>query len=422
MIRWILGLKWLSIALVSISALLIACGLELITSNYIGLLGAGLLAPAIFASRRQTYVSISLLPIITFLVAAYSSNPLLSLIITSLVCLFIGLFGSRIQRAFGYSAAGLSAAIFGFIAGYNGNLLVRLVGATSDSELAKTNELLLLTAFSGLLFVVAQLLGRQAFIQIEHIGSSRDQAATNLKSARLRLEVSKQNERLAIARDLSQLLVENISSVVSVTEGGRYAIASDPSSAGRVLTKAHEAGIAAQSELRRLYDYLGSSIISDVAKFRISDLEELAVSYRELGYNTVIRNQGASFPLNEGMELCVYKIVFESLQNVRKNAPVGTDVDIDFLWVEDGLQILIKDNGVEFSNRAKAAIGEVVEGYSVAEDLDSLVKEIDGATLTALRDRAAIYKGRIEATSVPGVGFTLSAIFPGLKSLAENGQ
>jgi hypothetical protein len=47
-----------------------------------------------------------------------------------------------------------------------------------------------------------------------------------------------------------------------------------------------------------------------------------------------------------------------------------------------------------------------------------LVFEFDGATLAALKDRAAIYGGRIEATKVPGVGFTLSAIFPNLKSLA----
>ena len=64
-------------------------------------------------------------------------------------------------------------------------------------------------------------------------------------------------------------------------------------------------------------------------------------------------------------------------------------------------------------------MGELVEGYSAQDDFESLVAEIDGATLAALRDRAAIYNGRIEATSVPGVGFTLSAIFPHLKSLAS---
>jgi signal transduction histidine kinase len=115
------------------------------------------------------------------------------------------------------------------------------------------------------------------------------------------------------------------------------------------------------------------------------------------------------------MELCVYKIVYESITNVRKHAPVGTEISIDFLWVEDGLQVLIKDNGEETVNRNKAALGELVEGYTATEDLQALTSEFDGATLAALRDRAKIYGGRIEASKVPGVGFTVSAIFPNLK-------
>jgi signal transduction histidine kinase len=118
------------------------------------------------------------------------------------------------------------------------------------------------------------------------------------------------------------------------------------------------------------------------------------------------------------MDLCVYKVVFEGLQNVRKHAPVGTEISVDFLWVEDGLQVLIKDNGIEVANRQSQALGQIVDGYSAEDDFNALVNEFDGATLAALRDRAAIYKGRIEATRVAGVGFTLSAIFPNLKSLA----
>jgi signal transduction histidine kinase len=136
----------------------------------------------------------------------------------------------------------------------------------------------------------------------------------------------------------------------------------------------------------------------------------------------VITQQGNAFELNEGMELCVYKIVFEALQNVKKHAPVGTEIGIDFLWVEDGLQVLVKDNGIEVANRQKQALGEIVEGYTAEDDFQSLVSEFDGATLAALRDRAQIYKGRIEATRVAGVGFTLSAIFPNLKSLAAQGN
>jgi signal transduction histidine kinase len=117
------------------------------------------------------------------------------------------------------------------------------------------------------------------------------------------------------------------------------------------------------------------------------------------------------------MELCVYKIVFEALQNVRKHCEIGTEIGIDFLWVEDGLQILVKDNGVEFVNRQRQSVGGLTAGYTAEEDLESLITDFDGATLAALRDRAAIYNGRIEATAVPGVGFTLSAIFPHLKNL-----
>jgi signal transduction histidine kinase len=142
------------------------------------------------------------------------------------------------------------------------------------------------------------------------------------------------------------------------------------------------------------------------------------VAYREIGFNASLDEQGESFPLNEGMELCVYKIVFDSMENVKKHAPLGSDIGVSFLWVEDGLQVLIKDNGIETSNRQKLALGELVVEYGAEDDLEALVSEFDGATLAALRDRAKIYNGRIEATKVPGVGFTLSAIFPNLQALS----
>jgi signal transduction histidine kinase len=78
----------------------------------------------------------------------------------------------------------------------------------------------------------------------------------------------------------------------------------------------------------------------------------------------------------------------------------------------------VKDNGIEFANRA-VSLDELTDtGYTVAEDLQALVKPIRGASLTAMRERAALYGGSIEATRVPGVGFTVSAIFPNLRELA----
>jgi signal transduction histidine kinase len=82
------------------------------------------------------------------------------------------------------------------------------------------------------------------------------------------------------------------------------------------------------------------------------------------------------------------------------------------------MQVLIKDNGIETSRRNTVSLGDN-DGYTVEDDLRALVEPIKGAGLTAMRERAALYGGSIEATRVPGVGFTVSAIFPNLKALAS---
>ena len=419
MIRWILDRNWLSIILLSSMVFFFSSGIELLRSNYIGLIFSASLALLLVFSRKNPWISIALFVPAAYLLATFSANPTIQTILLSLGVFMVSVFGSRSVRIVNLSTGFLGAAVISWFLGYESILPSALFSASPPTELIRVNSLVVILAATILLFGLAIASGRLAFVRLEHVGTPLDQAVQRISSDRLRLEIAKQNERLEIAKDLSELLVQKISAVVSVTEGGVYSIKADPGSSERVLSRSLEAARDAQGELRRLYDYLNTSILSELATFKISDLYDLSVAYRELGYNTVIDEQGESFALNDGMELCVYKIVFESLQNIRKHAPVGTEVSITFLWVEDGLQVLVKDNGIEFANRSTQGLGEIVEGYSVAEDLEALVSEFDGATLAALRDRAAIYSGRIEATKVPGVGFTLSAIFPNLKSLAN---
>jgi signal transduction histidine kinase len=422
MIRWVLDRQWLSISMYAGMLALLSAGFELIKQNYSGLYFALVLACATILSRKYTWASVALIPVLGLLLSLYSANPAFATLELAVVIGFVAIFATERQRIWGSITSTVSAAFIGLILGYQGNFLETILGYQASSEEIKFNSFLIIFCLAFLLFALAGVLGHVYFLRFRHIGSPQDVAFSAIHSRKLRLEIAKQNERLETAKDLSELLVQKISAVVSVTEGGRYAIVSDPGAAERVLERSYEAGRAAQAELRRLYDYLNSAIITDTASFKIEDLNELAVAYRELGYNTLISSQGHSFSLNAGVELCVYKIVFESLQNVRKHAPIGTDIGVDFLWVEDGLQVLVKDNGIEVANRLKQSLGQVVEGYDSIEDFESLVSEFDGATLSALRERAAIYKGRIEATRVAGVGFTLSAIFPDLKSLAAQGS
>ena len=79
---------------------------------------------------------------------------------------------------------------------------------------------------------------------------------------------------------------------------------------------------------------------------------------------------------------------------------------------------MLKDNGIEAARRARVSTVEDLASYTVEDDVDALVKPITGATLNAMKERASLYEGNIEVTKVPGVGFTLSAMFPHLKAVA----
>jgi signal transduction histidine kinase len=145
----------------------------------------------------------------------------------------------------------------------------------------------------------------------------------------------------------------------------------------------------------------------------INELEQLVVAYREFGYSVNLRHEGKRFELDEGAELAIHRIVYEALENIRVHVPSGASISIDFSWVEPGLQVLVKDNGIEFRNRQLVALGEDT-AYGVEEDLRALTQPVVGASISAMRERAALYGGTIEATRVPGVGFTVSAIFADL--------
>jgi signal transduction histidine kinase len=417
MIRWIFNRNWLSISVFSLTLGFFSAGIELINTNFLGLWFSLALVVAVLVSRHFAWVSIAILPMAAYLIS-FTAIPVMSLFFLSFAALLVSVFGDSIQRRLIIVSAVLVSVLAGWFLGYESSYVQSLVSDSASSELSKVNSLLLVGVGSLLLFGFVMSFGRLAYLKLQHVGTPKDNAIQAISSDRLKLEIAKQNERLKIAKDLSELLVQRVAAVVSISEGGKYAIKADPQSGARALDRALESAREAQTELRRLHDYLTSSIFSELASFKIADLSNLVVAYRELGFNASIEEQGESLQLNEGMELCVYKIVFEALDNVKKHAPLGSDISVSFLWVENGLQVLVKDNGIETSNRQKIALGELVVEYEAEDDLEALVREFDGATLAALRDRARIYNGRIEATKVPGVGFTLSAIFPDLQALS----
>jgi signal transduction histidine kinase len=414
MFEWIRNHKWLASGSFFISTFLIFGGLDLVFQGPETLLVASLLCLSTGMVFIYWPVSILLIAASSVLIIYFELLPVYSGLAASFAILLSAGTRSQLLRRIGVAVAIVGGIAVSANTAINYQLGSSFFGLEINGNDGRFTAFLLGCLLVLSLNLLFALVGSLVITRETHVGTDFDRAISMNRQAQLALENAQQRERFQIARDINELIIQKVTAVVSQTEGGLYAAKADPSAAMRSLERVGVSAKAAHIELRRLYDMLNREQAIKAAPPRINDLEALAVTYRELGFNAAVRHDGQRFALNEGAELVIFKIAFDALENVKQHCPIGTDVTIDFSWVSDGMQVLIKDNGIEVANRDSAFF----EGYNSDEDYRALVEPISGVNVTAMKERAALYDGSVEVTRVPGVGFTVSAIFPNIGKLA----
>ncbi|MEY4742334.1 MAG: hypothetical protein RL672_1084 [Actinomycetota bacterium] len=422
MIRWIQSNNWLSGIYFAVAGILVLGGADLMLQGFTAFAVSALLSCSLVIARQFPYSALGIVGLGSVLEVFFGLHPLTAGASVSLTLALIAAFSTERIRliALGViSVAGLAVVMQQAFTLPFGDTVYGM-GIFSEGgriTVAVFGSLLVISVN-----VLAWLTGRLLMTRSVHVGTQFDRAVAAQEQSRLNLEIAEQNERFEIARDINELIVQRVSAVLSQADGGLYAAKTDPTAAERALGELAVSARAAHTELRRLYDMLNRTHKVMAAPPGIDELDQLVITYRELGFNVTLRHEGTPFFVNDGAQLAIHRIVFEAMQNVRDHAPVGTNVTIDFSWVTEGVQVLVKDNGIEFANRTTtidSLTGELTDvGYTVVDDVKALVEPIKGASLNAMRERAALYGGRVEATRVPGVGFTVSAIFPDLREFA----
>ena len=418
MIKWFLQREWLSVSVVGTAAIIVFVSIDFLFQGPVAIGPAALIASSLFFSRRWPYVGTALVAAGTIWQLNSVSAPLVSGAASALSLLLVAAFANSFWRQVAVIVTNILGILVVWQSTFGASPVLREFGISLTGENATWLTFLLGSTAVVSVNSLSWILGRFLITRDTYVGTPLDRAVITHTQAKLSLDVATAKERLAIVSDLTDLLIQRISAVVSLAEGAKFASKRDPESAIRSLDRIESSAQSAQSELRKLYDLLQKGADLSAAPPNIEDLGLLMVLMRELGYNARISVDGEPFPINEGAQLCVYRIVFEALENVKKNSVIGADVTVDFYWTAEGLQVLVKDNGIEAARRAKGSSAEDLAGYTAEDDVDALVKPITGATLNAIKERASLYEGNIEVTKVPGVGFTLSAMFPHLKAVA----
>lgn len=415
MIKWIQSRHWLPSVLVASTFFLLFGGVDFFTGSIWALAVSALVAAAIFFSSRIAVLTAALLVLAGALAWYFKTGVTLSLLGFLIALYFVAASSRLVVRVAVFVAA--FASLLALLLSQNP---VSLVANSQSAQLAEIA--LLASAVAATYF-----LSRLAITRKVHVGTSVDQVVASAESARLNIRMAEQEERFQIAREISEVILQDITAILSQAEGGSYAAKLDPAVAARVLERVSTNARSAHQDLRRLYDQLNRNIGIQAAPPGIDDLDAQIVLLREFGFTASLAHSGDRFEISEGAGLALYRLVFDALENVKDHAPAGSSVSVDFSWVGEGLQILVKDNGIETTNRAAQAVAEAAgesidTSYAADEDLDALVKPITGPSITAMRERAALYGGAIDVTRVPGVGFTVSAIFPQLRNLAGDSQ
>jgi signal transduction histidine kinase len=245
-----------------------------------------------------------------------------------------------------------------------------------------------------------------------------DRSAAERVRIDLELALAEQNGRLAIIRELQDIAVLSLARLITRAEGARYAAESDPTTAVRAATGLVEDGRVTLADLRRVLTIAREGESVQTVQLGVQSAQSLFGVMRDAGLAVDVTESGDRFPLKPGAELAIYRILQASLANALKHGGAGTQARVTFTWTQDGLQLLIDDDGIRAAARRDASSANdfaARTAYTIDDDLRALSESISGAGITQMRERAALFGGIFNAGTVPGVGFSVSAVFPSLR-------
>jgi signal transduction histidine kinase len=198
-------------------------------------------------------------------------------------------------------------------------------------------------------------------------------------------------ERARIARELHDAIAHNVSMMVVQAGAERRVLAEGNGSTKEALAAIEQIGRGALTEMRRLVGMLRSSNGDPLApQPGLADLPTLVGQVREAGLPVELRVDGDRRDLPVGIELSAYRIVQEALTNALKHAGDAARASVLVRYGAESLELEIADDGAE------AAVPAGSSGHG----------------LVGMRERAALYGGRLDAGRLPGGGFAVRAMLP----------
>ncbi len=200
-------------------------------------------------------------------------------------------------------------------------------------------------------------------------------------------------ERLRIAHDLHDVVAHSLSAITVQSGVAAHVFERDPVAARRALAEINDAGRRSLDELRSLLGLLRSDESVPIRPAPVSphDLHDVVANATGGGLTVAITEHG-EYPddVAESTVVTVHRIVHECLVNVGRHAG-KVPITVDLRHDDDGVHVVVS-NDAPTSTRSAAPS--------------------TGIGLVAMRERAELLGGSVDAVPTEDGGFVVRAFVP----------
>jgi signal transduction histidine kinase len=198
-------------------------------------------------------------------------------------------------------------------------------------------------------------------------------------------------ERARIARELHDVVAHGVSTMVVQAQGGARMVRTEPTEAEDAFAAIERKGRQALTEMRRLLGLLRATDDSAalVPQPGIERLADLVDGVRRAGLPVEVQVEGDATALPPGVDVSAYRIVQEALTNTLKHAGAA-HAAVRVRYLTGAIELEVSDDG------SGPAPGRTNGGHG----------------LIGMRERVAVYGGKLEAGARPSGGYLIRARLP----------
>lgn len=232
------------------------------------------------------------------------------------------------------------------------------------------------------------------------VGSALRQRTTRTDEAIARAEQAERDqqrqamaaaaaERTRIARELHDIVSHSISVVTIQTQAVRRRLRPDQTREAADLAAVEATAREAMTEMRRLLGMLrgGDDQAALTPQPGLSELGRLVGGARSPDVTIGVGTEGEPYPLPPGVDLAAYRILQEGLTNALRHSGARR-VELRVRYAPTEIEVSVEDDGGGAENRS------------------------GGHGLIGVRERVALYDGRVSAGAGSAGGFRLAATLP----------